>query len=170
MSNDDDLRIKIILLGNGSVGKTSLATRFAKNTFSEKYQPSIGVDFMIKIVEHEGKKVKVLIFDTAGQEFISALRRQHYTGASGAVIVFDLTSRKSFEDLDQWVDELYGEIGRVMTMFVGNKTDLVDERVISYEEGSSYAKQKGGVYLESSAKLDERVSDVFLPIINGAMN
>ncbi len=169
MSQNDELKVKILLLGNGHVGKTSLATRFAKNTFSEKYQPSIGVDFMIKFVEFEKKKVKVLIFDTAGQEFISALRRQHYAGASGAALIFDLTSRQSFEDLDLWVEELHDEIGPVTTIFVGNKTDLVSERVVSYEEGNSYAKRKGGLYLESSAKLDERVSDIFLPIINDAL-
>lgn len=152
------------------MGKTSLATRFAKNTFSENYQPSIGVDFMMKFVEHEGKMVKVLIFDTAGQEFISALRRQHYAGASGVAVVFDLTSRKSFEDLDHWIEEVYDEIGEVKTIFVGNKTDLVDERVISSEEGKSYAERKGGTYLESSAKLDKQVSDIFMPFVDDAIS
>ncbi|MHA2276102.1 MAG: Rab family GTPase [Candidatus Kariarchaeaceae archaeon] len=170
MSEAVDLQIKVLLLGNGMVGKTSLATRFAHNTFKSSYQPSIGVDFLIKILDFEGRKVKVLIFDTAGQEFLSTLRRQHYGGASGAAIVFDLTSRKSFEDLTNWVQELREEVPDVKIVFVGNKTDLIEERVISADEAKTYAKKMNGEYLESSAKLDYHVTDIFIPFGNEALS
>jgi small GTP-binding protein len=125
---------------------------------------------MIKVLDHEGRKVKVLIFDTAGQEFISTLRRQHYGGASGAAIVFDLTSRKSFEDLSAWLEELREEVQDVKVIFVGNKTDLVDQRVISTEEGQAFANKMNAGYLESSAKLGEHVNDIFIPFIQEAIN
>ena len=129
----EELMIKLILLGNGSVGKTSLATRFAKNTFKLEYQPSIGVNLLVKIVAYQDQFIKVLVFDTAGQEFMSSLRKQHYVGANGAVIVFDLSSRVTFNNLVRWVDEVREEVGDLKTIIVGNKVDLEDERVISYD-------------------------------------
>ena len=165
MSQTDEIKIKVILLGNGSVGKTSLANRFARDKFSETYKPSLGVDFMVKRIEYKGRKVKVLVFDTAGQEFISSLRKRYYAGAAGAVIVFDLTSRKSFEDLSRWVDEVRNEVGDINTVFAGNKTDLENERDISTEEGQTYADKMNGQYLETSAKLGHHVHDIFIPFI-----
>ncbi len=166
MSRTDEIKIKVILLGNGSVGKTSLANRFARDKFTETYKPSLGVDFMVKRIEYKGRKVKVLVFDTAGQEFISSLRKRYYAGAAGAVIVFDLTSRKSFEDLSRWVEEVRNEVGDIKTVFAGNKTDLTDLRDISTEEGQNYAKEMNGAYLETSAKMGHYVNDIFVPFID----
>ncbi|MCE7735482.1 MAG: GTP-binding protein [Candidatus Heimdallarchaeota archaeon] len=165
----EELMIKLILLGNGSVGKTSLATRFAKNTFKSEYQPSIGVNLLVKMVAYQDQFIKVLVFDTAGQEFMSSLRKQHYTGANGAVIVFDLSSRVTFDNLVRWVDEVREEVGDLKTIIVGNKIDLEDERVISYDEALSYSKSVNAEYLESSAKEDIRVNDIFQPFIEEAV-
>lgn len=165
MSLTDEIKIKVILLGNGSVGKTSLAKRFTIDKFSETYKPSLGVDFMVKRIEYKGRHVKVLVFDTAGQEFISSLRKRYYAGAAGAVIVYDLTSRKSFDDLSRWVEEVRNEVGDIKTVFAGNKTDLTDERDITTEEGQNYAKQMNGEYLETSAKMGHHVHDIFVPFI-----
>ncbi|MFV2015677.1 MAG: Rab family GTPase [Candidatus Heimdallarchaeota archaeon] len=166
----EELMIKIILLGNGSVGKTSLATRFAKNTFKSEYQPSIGVNLLVKMVAYRDEFIKVLVFDTAGQEFMSSLRKQHYAGATGAVIVFDITSRQSFDDLQQWVNEIREEVGNLKTVIVGNKVDLEDERVIPTDEALSYTQSVSAEYLESSAKEDIRVSDIFQSFIEAVVN
>lgn len=169
MSQRDELKIKVILLGNGSVGKTSLANRFTRDKFASTYKPSLGVDFMVKRMEYQGMNVKVLVFDTAGQEFISSLRKRYYAGASGAVIVFDLTSRRSFDDLNRWVEEVRGEVGNIQTVFVGNKTDLAEDREISLEEGNGYADKMDGDYIESSAKFGDKVQDIFVPFIEAAI-
>ena len=169
MSQNQEMKIKIILLGNGSVGKTSLANRFTRDKFSNTYKPSLGVDFMVKRMEHKGRNVKILVFDTAGQEFISSLRKRYYMGASGAVIVFDITSRRSFADLGRWVDEVRGEVGNIHTIFVGNKTDLSEDREIKTEEGKDYAEKMDGEYIESSAKFGDQVQDIFIPFIEAAL-
>lgn len=165
----EELMIKLILLGNGSVGKTSLATRFAKNKFKSEYQPSIGVNLLVKMVAYQDQFIKVLVFDTAGQEFMSSLRKQHYVGANGTVIVFDITSRQTFENLQRWVDEVREEVGELKTFIVGNKVDLEDERVVSYDEAYSYAESVNAEYLESSAKEDIRVNDIFQSFIEEAV-
>lgn len=166
---NEELMVKIIVLGNGSVGKTSLATRFAKNTFKSEYQPSIGVNLMVKMVAYQDQFVKVLVFDTAGQEFMSSLRKQHYTGANGAVIVFDITSRASFDDLHKWVNEVKDEVGDLKTVFVGNKVDLQDDRVVSFDEAFAYTMSMKGEYLESSAKEDVGVNDIFQSFIEAVV-
>ena len=169
MSIDDEIKLKIILLGNGSVGKTSLSNRYTVDRFSSTYKPSLGVDFMVKRENYEGRKIKIMVFDTAGQEYISTLRKRYYTGAHGAVIVYDITSRKSFEDLDKWVSEVKGEVGDIKTVFVGNKIDL-DDRQVSTEEAKAYAEKNHGLYFESSAKFGDGVRDIFVPFMDEILN
>ncbi len=166
----ENLMVKIILLGNGSVGKTSLANRFAKNTFRSQYQPTLGVNLLVKMLAYKDQYVKVIIFDTAGQEFISSLRKQHYAGANGAIVVFDITSRQTFEDLDKWVQEIQEEVGDLKTVIVGNKVDLEYEREISTNEGLTYAQSMKSEYLESSAKDNIQVSDIYQTIIEDAVD
>ena len=161
----DELKVKVILLGNGAVGKTSIANRYTHDKFSSTYKPSLGVDFMVKRVELEGKKIKLMVFDTAGQEFISTLRKRYYSGASGAVIVFDVTRRKTFEDLERWIKEVKNEVGDIQTVFVGNKIDLEDARVIDVEEIIEFAERFNGEYIESSALLGDGIRDIFEPFI-----
>lgn len=170
MSTLEERKVKVILLGNGSVGKTSIANRYTHDKFSSTYKPSLGVDFMVKRVEVDGQKYKVMVFDTAGQEFISSLRKRYYTGATGAVVVFDTTSKQSFEDLDKWLVELRGEVGEIDTIIVGNKIDLTETRQISREEGEKYASDQNATYMESSALLGEGIRDIFLPFIATVSN
>ncbi|OLS24703.1 MAG: Transforming protein p29 precursor [Candidatus Heimdallarchaeota archaeon LC_2] len=165
----ETLMIKIILLGDGRVGKTSLANRFAKNIFRSDYQPTIGINFLIKQAVYQDQAVKILIFDTAGQEFLSSLRKQHYAAANGVVIVYDITNKQTFDDLDKWVNEIQEEVGDVKTVFVGNKVDLEDKRVVSAEEGKFYAQSVKSEYLESSAKDDIQVTDIFQSFIDDAI-
>lgn len=167
--DNDTLMIKLILLGDGRVGKTSLANRYAKNIFKSDYQPTIGVNFLIKQIVYNNQPVKVLIFDTAGQEFLSSLRKQHYAAANGVVIVYDITNQQTFDDLHLWVNEIQEEVGDVKTIIVGNKVDLEDKRVISAEEGKLYAQSVRSSYMESSAKGDILVNDIFQSFIDDAI-
>lgn len=164
-SINDELKVKVILLGNGAVGKTSIANRYTHDKFSSTYKPSLGVDFMVKRVEIEGMKIKLMVFDTAGQEFISTLRKRYYSGASGAVIVFDVTRQKTFDDLERWVQEVRTEVGDIQTVFVGNKIDLEMSRVIGHEQALSAADKYGAEYIESSALLGDGIRDIFEPFI-----
>ncbi len=149
------------MVGDYEVGKTSLAIRFTQNRFQASYKPSLGVDFFLKKVEVKGKGiVKILVFDTAGQEFITSLRQRYFKGASGAVIVFDLTRRETFTHLKRWVNEVKMYAGEVKKIIVGNKLDL-GEREVSKNEAEQFANSLGAKYYETSAKLGDNVHDVF---------
>ncbi|MDH5401306.1 MAG: GTP-binding protein, partial [Candidatus Heimdallarchaeota archaeon] len=164
-SLSNEIKIKVILLGDGAVGKTSIANRYTHDKFSSTYKPSLGVDFMVKRVEVDSKKIKVMVFDTAGQEFISTLRKRYYSGATGAVIVFDVTREKTFQDLDRWVEEVKNEVGDIQTIFVGNKIDLSGQRVISKKDAEEFATKNNGRYIESSALIGEGIGDIFEPFV-----
>ena len=165
-----EIKVKIILLGNGGAGKTSIATRYTENRFSANYRPSLGVDFMVKRLIHKDYRIKVMVFDTAGQEFISTLRQRYYFAASGAVIVFDITSRKSFEMVNKWYSELTKEAGAIKTMLVANKLDLKRSRMVSSEEGIEFAKTINADYYEVSALTGEAVDAIFQPFIENAVD
>ncbi len=156
-----DIRVKVILLGDGRVGKTSLAVRYIQGKFQANYKPSLGVDFLIKRVTVGNRKLRILVFDTAGQESISSIRKKYYYGAHGAVIVYDVTRRKTFENITVWINEVKEQVGEIYTVIVGNKTDLVEEREVSREEAEAFAKELGADYLETSALSGENVTDLF---------
>lgn len=159
-------KIKLILLGNGAVGKTSMATRYTKNRFIPKYKPSLGVDFLAKRIQLEHKVLKVMVFDTGGQEFISTLRKRYYHGAAGAIVVFDMCARDSFEGLNKWINELQKEIPGVHTVIVANKSDLFDQRTVTTEEGKAYAEANNSEYHETSALTGENVEKIFQIFVN----
>ncbi|MHA1270775.1 MAG: GTP-binding protein [Candidatus Helarchaeota archaeon] len=163
MSDQDfDYLFKIIILGDGGVGKTALTTRFAQGIFRENYKMTIGVDFSIKTIEVNGKRVKLQIWDTGGQERFSYIRPLYYKGSAGAIFAFDITNRKSFENLENtWFNEVFSNCGSDLPwVLVGNKCDLPD-REVSLDEAKSFALQRGVTYLESSAKSGQSVNDVF---------
>jgi small GTP-binding protein len=166
LERSNEIKIKVILLGDGRVGKTSLAVRYTHEKFSSSYKPSLGVDFMLKRVLVEEHRVKIMVFDTAGQEFISSLRKRYYSGAHGAVIVFDVTRRETFENLDNWIKEVRDEVGQIYTTIVGNKSDLKEEREVNQEEAIEYANRLGADYMETSALSGENVKDLFQSFID----
>lgn len=154
------LILKAIVVGDMAVGKTSIAMRYVHNKFDPKYKGTIGVDHAIKKLAINDKQITMSIWDTGGQEMFDYIRPFYYKGASGALIVYDITRKKSFENLEKWFDNLYSQCGEIPVILVGNKIDLIDERVISTEEGSDYAMQKGVIFYETSAKTGEKVVDV----------
>ena len=132
----EDLKFKLILLGDSGVGKTNLISRYISNSFDENTRATIGVEFFCKNYRINHKKlIKVEIWDTAGQERYKAITSVYYKGAKGAFIVYDITSRKSFENIDKWIGEINEKTSNeVKLIIIGNKTDLNNEREIKSEE------------------------------------
>ena len=160
---DYDYLFKMVLVGNSSVGKTCLFLQYSDSVFNESFMPTIGVDFRIKTLELDNSFIKMQIWDTAGQERFKTITSSYYKGAHGLILVFDLTDRQSFLDLDNWLVEIEKHASeRVVKMLIGNKSDLEGARTVSYEEATNYAKCNGMKYIETSAKTSKNVTEAFI--------
>ncbi|MHA1131108.1 MAG: GTP-binding protein [Candidatus Helarchaeota archaeon] len=164
MNEEFDYLFKIIVVGDGGVGKTALAVRFAEGIFREDYKMTIGVDFSIKTIDvhinNEVRRVKFQIWDTGGQERFSYTRPLYYKGAVGALIVYDITNRQSFENLDRWFNEVRETCFSIPILLIGNKADLPD-RTVAFEEAEALAASRNIFYYETSAKSAQNVDSVF---------
>ncbi len=160
---DYDFLFKILLIGNSAVGKSSLLLRFSDNVFNESFLPTIGVDFKIRTFELQGKTVKLQIWDTAGQERFKTITSSYYKGAHGIILVYDITDKASFKDLENWLYEVESHADdNVVQLVVGNKKDLENERQVSTQEGQEYADSLGFKFLETSAKESVNVDQAFI--------
>jgi Ras-related protein Rab-1A len=158
--SDYDYLFKLILLGDSSVGKSSILYRFTDDDFAET-QSTIGVDFKIKTIVVNDHICKLQVWDTSGQCKFRAITRSYYRGAHGIILVYDVTNRSSFENLDYWLNEIkiYASPD-VNIIIVGNKNDLVSRDVLT-EEGIEFAESRGLTFIETSAKMGICVDDVF---------
>ncbi|XP_055389287.1 ras-related protein Rab-18-B [Condylostylus longicornis] len=165
MSDDILTTIKLLIIGESNVGKSSLMLRFTENDFDEDQTLTIGVDFKTKILNIDGSNVKLAIWDTAGQERFRTLTPSYYRDAQGAILVYDVTKRSTLQKLDAWLNELeiYGTRPNMAKMVVGNKIDL--PREVSREDGFKFAKRHRILFLETSAKTSEGVKDVFEEVV-----
>mmetsp|Transcript_37745 Transcript_37745/g.88639 ORF Transcript_37745/g.88639 Transcript_37745/m.88639 type:complete len:198 (-) Transcript_37745:77-670(-) len=150
---------KLVLLGDASVGKSCLVVRFAKGEFYEYQEPTIGAAFMTQTVSLNTEVVKFEIWDTAGQERYKSLVPMYYRGAAAAVIVFDITSKESFDAAKAWVTELQNS--DTLIALAGNKSDLEANRAVDKEAARTYADQNGLIYMETSAKTGQNVNELF---------
>ena len=144
---------KVVIIGDASVGKTSLILRYVNNTFSDNVKPTIGCDHYDKDVSIGGQAVKLSIWDTAGQERFRGLSSSYYKKARCVIVVFDITKKSTFDKIDFWRDEIanYADPD-VLVMLVGNKVDLQDKRVVLKDDATSYVnKHKFALYMETSA-------------------
>lgn len=158
-----DYLFKILLVGNSGVGKSSLLLRFSEDMFSENYISTIGVDFKIRKIEQAGKQIKLQIWDTAGQERFRTITKSYYRGANGIIVVYDVSDRESFESISHWLSEVdKNSTEDVCRLIIGNKCDLPDDkRAVSSEEGQNLAQQHGVPFMETSAKENKNVEDMF---------
>ncbi|KAL4351364.1 hypothetical protein GQ457_06G043420 [Hibiscus cannabinus] len=146
-------KYKLVFLGDQSVGKTSIITRFMYDKFDTTYQATIGIDFLSKTMYLEDRTVRLQLWDTAGQERFRSLIPSYIRDSSVAVIAYDVANRQSFMNTSKWVEEVRTERGSdVIIVLVGNKTDLVDKRSVSIEEGDNKAREFGIMFIETSAK------------------
>ena len=170
MNNDEDedtCKIyKILLLGDSAVGKSCLLLRYCDEKFQDLHLATIGLDFRLKTIYLENnKKVKVQIWDTAGQDRFLAITKNYYRGANGILLVFDVTNLSSFEHIKNWIEQIKEEASdKIIIYLVGNKIDCTN-RVISNEEGKKLAEEFSLKYYETSAKNNENVENTFLALI-----
>lgn len=159
------MQIKLLMIGDSGVGKTCLLLRYANDSFSPTFITTIGIDFKIKNVDIEGKRVKLQIWDTAGQERFRTITTSYFRGAQGIVLVYDVTDRRSFESIRNWISQIQQHADvHVNKILVGNKCDMLDEKVVSTEEGQKLAKEFGMEFWEASAKNCVNVEQSFLSI------
>ncbi len=152
MSHHEPKKFKFVFLGEQSVGKTSLITRFMYDSFDSTYHATIGIDFLSKTMYLEDRTVRLQIWDTAGQERFRSLIPSYIRDSSAAIIVYDISNSNSFAQIDRWVEEVRTERGDdVIVLLVGNKTDLACERGVSLEQGKRRAKELGVMFMEGSA-------------------
>lgn len=145
------------------VGKSCLLHQFTENKFVPDSPHTIGVEFGTRIVEVMGKKIKLQIWDTAGQERFRAVTRSYYRGAAGALLVYDITRRITYNHLTSWLTDARNLTNpNTVIMLIGNKKDLEAQRDVTYEEAAQFAKENGLIFVESSAKTGENVEEAFL--------
>ncbi|XP_063709682.1 ras-related protein Rab-18 [Culicoides brevitarsis] len=168
MSDSDSIvaALKLLIIGESGVGKSSLMLRFTDDQFEESQCTTIGVDFRTKVMDIDDVKFKLAIWDTAGQERFRTLTSSFYRDAVGAILMYDVTNRTTFDKLDMWLDELEinGNKPNMAKMLVGNKIDRVD-RQVAREEGLAFARKHRMLFVESSAKTSENVMNVFEEIV-----
>ncbi|CDH50617.1 ras-related protein rab-6a [Lichtheimia corymbifera JMRC:FSU:9682] len=158
-------KYKLVFLGEQSVGKTSLITRFMYDSFDNTYQATIGIDFLSKTMYLEDKTVRLQLWDTAGQERFRSLIPSYIRDSSVAVIVYDISNRESFVNTTRWIDDVRAERGdQVIVVLVGNKTDLNEKREVTTEEGERRAKELNVMFIETSAKAGHNVKPLFRKI------
>ncbi|ETW86105.1 hypothetical protein HETIRDRAFT_310086 [Heterobasidion irregulare TC 32-1] len=158
-------RTKIVLLGDQSVGKTSLITRFMYDTFDNTYQATIGIDFLSKTLYLDDRTVRLQLWDTAGQERFRSLIPSYIRDSTVAIVVFDITNRQSFLSTSKWIDDVRSERGNdVMVVLVGNKADLSDKRQVTLEEATAKSQQLNIMFMETSAKAGHNVKSLFKKI------
>ncbi|XP_014803809.1 PREDICTED: ras-related protein Rab-6A [Calidris pugnax] len=154
-------KFKLVFLGEQSVGKTSLITRFMYDSFDNTYQATIGIDFLSKTMYLEDRTIRLQLWDTAGQERFRSLIPSYIRDSAAAVVVYDITNVNSFQQTTKWIDDVRTERGSdVIIMLVGNKTDLADKRQVSIEEGERKAKELNVMFIETSAKAGYNVKQV----------
>jgi len=152
-------RQKIILTGDVSVGKTSIISVLMGQKFTNEYEASIGVDFFSKTIKYKGKIIKLQIWDSAGQEKFRSLIPNYIRGSSLVFIVYDISNRKSFENLQSWID-FVNNIENSNIVIIGNKSDLQNERKVTTEEGQKFCKEKNYEFFEVSAKEGTNLNDM----------
>lgn len=161
-----DYLFKIVLVGDSAVGKSNLLARFARDEFYPNSKSTIGVEFQTQKMNIEGKEIKAQIWDTAGQERFRAVTSAYYRGAVGALLVYDISRRRTFDNIGRWLNELQTHSDmNVVTILVGNKSDLRDAREVTTAEGKALAESQGLFFIETSALDSSNVAAAFQTVV-----
>ncbi|TFG32579.1 GTP-binding protein [Candidatus Thorarchaeota archaeon] len=160
-----EFRFKIVMLGDGAVGKTAMTARFTQDSFNADYKRTIGADFAVKRLDIPDINAHVTLqcWDLAGQPRFEFVRQGFYRGARGGLLLYDVTRRRTFLNIDRWKEETFANAGgKIPLVVVANKIDLVDSRAVTKEDGEAYAKENGFLYVESSALTGENVEEAYV--------
>jgi len=161
-----DYVFKVVLIGDSAVGKSQILSRFARDEFSLDSKATIGVEFQTRTVVIEHKSIKAQIWDTAGQERYRAVTSAYYRGAVGAMLVYDITKRQTFDHVPRWLEELRNHAdNNIVIMLVGNKCDLDNLRAVPTEDAKEFAQKEGLFFLETSAMEATNVETAFLTVL-----
>ncbi|CAL5330843.1 hypothetical protein ACSBR2_017413 [Camellia fascicularis] len=161
-----DYVFKIVLIGDSAVGKSQLLARFSRNEFSLDSKATIGVEFQTKTIVIDHKTVKAQIWDTAGQERYRAVTSAYYRGAVGAMLVYDMTKRQSFDHIARWLEELRGHADKnIVIMLIGNKSDLGTLRAVPTEDAKEFAQRENLFFMETSALEATNVETAFITVL-----
>jgi len=154
---------KYIIIGDTGVGKSCLLLQFTDKRFQPVHDLTIGVEFGARMINIEGKQIKLQIWDTAGQEAFRSITRSYYRGAAGALLVYDITRRDTFNHLTTWLEDARQHSNSNMViMLIGNKSDLEARRDVKKEEGEAFAREHGLIFMETSAKTAANVEEAFI--------
>lgn len=171
MSLDFDYLLKFIVIGDSSVGKSNIISKYKEDKFDEKGQPSIGVQFIAKNVVIENTTFRLQVWDTAGQESFRSMTRIYYKNSSCAFIVYDITEKESFNHVESWINECKKIAPEtVLLVLIGNKSDLNESREVSYEEGLKFAEKNKMLFFETSAKNGVNIENIFKKSVENISN
>ena len=161
-----DLLFKLILIGDSYVGKSNILLKYLKNQFNENSKTTIGVEFGTKNIIINNKRIKIQIWDTAGQERYRSITSAYYKGAKGALIVYDITRKNTFDNIDKWITDLKLNGDKNLCIIIlGNKSDLIDKREINKNDGIKKAEMYKTAFLETSALNGDNISKAFDELI-----
>lgn len=167
-----DVKLQLIIIGDSGVGKTSFMDRFVDCTpeFRQSFNPTVGIDFKVKTIVVDDKRVKLQIWDTAGQEKFNSITTAYYRSARGAIIMYDVTRPPTFKSLEKWF-QLMSEHGRgdVEVAVVGNKCDLSSDKKVDSRQGETTATRLGCHFYESSAKDNLNIENVFMGLVRNIL-
>jgi small GTP-binding protein len=160
---NDDSVYKVLILGDSSVGKTCFLLKYTDKVFNEVYMSTIGLDYRLKTLTlKSGKKVKLQIWDTAGQDRFRTITKNYYKGAHGIILIYDVTNTDTYDNVENWISQIKEEASpNVVIYLVGNKVDMEDKRKVTTEEGQKVADENNLPFIETSAKSDINVNETF---------
>lgn len=158
---DIETAIKVVIVGNGGVGKSSMIQRYCKGIFTKEYKKTIGVDFLERQIDLNAQEVRLMLWDTAGQEEFDAITKAYYRGAQACVLTFSTVDRESFEAVECWKNKVEAEVGEIATVIVQNKIDLIDEAEVQTHEAEALAQKLQLRFYRISVKDNLNVSEVF---------
>eukprot|EP00040_Diaphanoeca_grandis_P004873 m.30445 g.30445 ORF g.30445 m.30445 type:complete len:236 (-) comp16286_c0_seq2:202-909(-) len=158
---DVEIPMKVLIVGNGAVGKSSMIRRYCKGEYTNDYKKTIGVDFLEKKLSLNGEDLRLMIWDTAGQEEFDAITKAYYRGAAGCVVAFSTTDRDSFDAVEKWISKVEAEVQSIPMVLVQNKIDLVDQAVVTKEEADSKASSVQLRFYRTSVQDNFGVNEVF---------
>jgi Ras-related protein Rab-1A len=168
-----EMDIKVMLIGDQAVGKSSLMVRYTEDTFYMNMLGTAGIDFKKKIITTDENKIKVTVFDTAGHERFRKINKSYYRNVKGIILVYDITDRQTFENVTVWMNSILENAEKdklLQLLILGNKFDMIEERNVSTEEGKQVAEKYNALFTETSAKTGENVDSAFNMVIEGILS
>ena len=154
--------LKYVIIGDSGVGKSNILLQYINGKFVEDFKATVGVEFGAKNIEINNRIYRIQVWDTAGQEQFRSIARAYYKNSVCACIVYDITSRNSFNSIQNWIDDCTKQTPKsILLILIGNKNDLNDKREVQYEEGAEFARKRNMIFLETSAKTGNNINDIF---------